>query len=288
MLEYCLDIGAKSYATVYTPNSDALSLPFYLLEDGYFEANSSYYTKRSDIPKYLLMFTISGSGMVRVKDKTKSLPAGSAVLIDCREYHEYRTISTNPWVFHYLHFDGKSMEIYKKLLFNEFGVVQVLDSAKFMQAINQIHEIKRQRNILLKSVTSCDLLSSVLTMLFDFDSQVQAKGETESDAIKKACAIIEENLGCKLAIEDIAKKVNLSKFYFIRLFQKEMGVSPYLYMQILRINQAKELLSNTAKSIEEISKSVGFSSCTRFSRCFFEMTGVTPSQYRKGSYAFTK
>ena len=93
MLDYCLDINENSYINVYTADSTALSFPFFLYEDGYFEANDKYYTIRSENPMYLLIYTVSGSGMVKVNDKTCYLSKGMAVLIDCRDLHEYRTIS---------------------------------------------------------------------------------------------------------------------------------------------------------------------------------------------------
>ena len=63
-----------------------------------------------------------------------------------------------------------------------------------------------------------------------------------------------------------------------------MGVSPYQYVQITRINRAKELLMSTDFRINEIADAVGFSSAMRFTKFFSDMTGMSPSAFRKNSY----
>ena len=286
MLDYCLDIKKESYTNIYTPDGVALSLPFYLLEDGYFEANINYYTIRNDTPKYLLIYTISGCGMVKVSEKTYNLPAGYATLIDCTDLHEYRTLSYEPWCFHYLHFDGIAMKSYKKLLLDEFKVFKINDNDRFMKHINYLHNISNESNVLSNNLHSCDWISSILTMLYEASRVENIKGDIAYNSITVACDYIDKNLKSKISVVELAKLVNLSEYYFIRLFERVKGVTPYQYLQIVRINRAKELLTGTKKSINEIAKCVGFSSCTRFSRSFLDITGTTPSLYRKNTYSF--
>ena len=67
-----------------------------------------------------------------------------------------------------------------------------------------------------------------------------------------------------------------------------MGVSPYQYVQITRANRAKELLVTTSFRVNEISEMIGFSSPTRFTKFFSDMTGMSPTQFRKSSYMLAK
>ena len=288
MFEYCLDINEKSYMRVYTPDNTALSFPFWIYEDGYFEANGNYYTKRSDKPMYLLIYTLSGCGMLRVGGRTRSLSAGTAALINCRDLHEYRTLSTTPWCFHWVHFDGASMDAYKRVLLDEFEVWQIGDKNRFIRYIDQIHDIARQSNGMLHYIQTSDLISGLLLILCNSHYSAPIKGEVDSDTIRTVCGFIEGNLETNISVEQLASLVHLSKFYFIRLFQRFMGVSPYQYVQMMRINRAKELLMTTELSINEIAISVGFSGSTRFSKCFSDMTGMSPTQYRKNSYILSK
>ena len=72
-----------------------------------------------------------------------------------------------------------------------------------------------------------------------------------------------------------------SRAHFTTLFIEETGISPYLYLTQIRIKKAKELLSSTKLSIEEIGYSVAFSSIGRFSEIFKKYENITPMGYRK-------
>ena len=122
MLDYCLNISDQSYMHVYTPDALASSFPFTLYEEGYFEAGSDYYTIRDGKPMYLLLYTVSGAGTIKVDGKLRQLPAGYAALIDCRAMHEYRTVSKEPWCFHWVHFDSAVMAVMLYRLF--FDIVE--------------------------------------------------------------------------------------------------------------------------------------------------------------------
>ncbi|MGQ9491544.1 MAG: helix-turn-helix domain-containing protein [Anaerolineae bacterium] len=58
-------------------------------------------------------------------------------------------------------------------------------------------------------------------------------------------------------------------------------MTPIAYLNRYRIQQAKQLLTNTHKTITEIALEVGFSSSSYFSRIFRRKTGMTPEAYRR-------
>lgn len=73
----------------------------------------------------------------------------------------------------------------------------------------------------------------------------------------------------------------MSKSYFLRLFRRYMGTTPYNYLVNFRITQAKELLVLTDYSVSEIAQEVGFGDAGNFSTRFAKATGQSPLQYRK-------
>ena len=73
----------------------------------------------------------------------------------------------------------------------------------------------------------------------------------------------------------------MSKSYFLRLFRRSMGTTPYNYLVNFRITQAKELLVLTDHSVSEIAQKVGFGDASNFSTRFAKATGQSPLQYRK-------
>ncbi len=285
MLDYCLDISGNSFMHVYTPDGTASSFPFCLYEEGYFESGNNYYTVRDNKPMYLVIYTISGCGSMKVGDKQRSLPAGSAVLIDCRSRHEYRTVSAEPWCFHWVHFDGPAMSGYHQMLVEDFGVLHIAEKVRFVRYLERIHDINVETNAILRYALFSDIMAGMLLILGNARFFSDCNSEVNSDVVQIACNYIKEHLGQHITVDELAELVHLSKYYFIRLFKRHMGVSPYQYVQIMRVNRAKELLMTSQLRINEISQMVGFSSAVRFTKFFADMTGTYPSQFRKTAYS---
>ncbi|WP_180955741.1 MULTISPECIES: AraC family transcriptional regulator [Bacillus] len=83
-----------------------------------------------------------------------------------------------------------------------------------------------------------------------------------------------------IRIETLAELAHQSKFHFIRSFKKQISYTPYQYVLSLRIEQGKEMLRNSNKTITEISYELGFSSPSQFHRNFVIWVGCTPKQFR--------
>ncbi|MCR5291730.1 MAG: response regulator [Eubacterium sp.] len=106
------------------------------------------------------------------------------------------------------------------------------------------------------------------------------KEESTVDIIKNAKLYIEQNYSKDLILDDVAKELQISPYYFSKLFKKRTGVNFIEYLTNLRIEKAKNLLRNSQKSIKEICVEVGYSDANYFSRTFKKNVGVTPSEYK--------
>ncbi len=99
--------------------------------------------------------------------------------------------------------------------------------------------------------------------------------------IEKAKTYIMENFHKDISLDDVSRQVDISPYYFSKLFKQEEGKTFIEYLTSTRIFQAKKLLINPAYSIKEICKSSGYSDPNYFSRIFKKYEGVTPSEYRE-------
>ena len=90
-----------------------------------------------------------------------------------------------------------------------------------------------------------------------------------------------ENLAEDFNLDRLSEQAGLSRFYFNRLFKSAMGVSPSTYFITLRINEAKRLLRETERSVEDIGFDVGYSTPSHFAQLFRKATGLTPRDYRR-------
>ena len=85
----------------------------------------------------------------------------------------------------------------------------------------------------------------------------------------------------KTRYELLAEKCGISEVYFRRLFTEQYKVTPKQYIIDLRINKAKQLLTDGIFKIGAISESCGFSNPYHFCRVFKEKTGLTPTEFMK-------
>ena len=84
----------------------------YMQECGYFQTAAPYYTERSDLPSYLILYTLSGRGQLLYEHTSHMLEAGSCFYIDCKNPHRYEPQKGQNWEFLWLHFQGICAEGY--------------------------------------------------------------------------------------------------------------------------------------------------------------------------------
>lgn len=110
---------------------------------------------------------------------------------------------------------------------------------------------------------------------------VRGKNVTESsNIINKAIGIMDTGYDKPLTVDGIAKQVGLDRSYFSVLFREHTGSTPHAYLNSIRIERARMLMSDTDLPLSEIAYKVGMDP-TCFSRMFKRETGMSPKQYRQ-------
>ncbi len=98
---------------------------------------------------------------------------------------------------------------------------------------------------------------------------------------EKALLLMQKYVRENKKISSIARKIGLSEEHFIRLFRKDMRMTPHQYFLRLKIEGASALLMSSGKTIGEISDYFGFENQFHFSRIFKKCTGLSPIVYRR-------
>ena len=98
--------------------------------------------------------------------------------------------------------------------------------------------------------------------------------------LRQAIDYINDNLDRNIKISDIGKQINISQYYFSRLFRESTGVSPYRYVIQQRVAKAKQLITQNQMTLNDIALECGFSSQTQMTLHFRKLTGLTPKKYR--------
>jgi AraC family transcriptional regulator len=82
------------------------------------------------------------------------------------------------------------------------------------------------------------------------------------------------------SLDRLAEHAELSKYHFVRQFQRSVGMTPGAYLRTMRLCHAAQLLRRRSDPIVDIAMAVGFADHPSFSRAFARHMGMTPSQYR--------
>jgi AraC-like DNA-binding protein/mannose-6-phosphate isomerase-like protein (cupin superfamily) len=99
------------------------------------------------------------------------------------------------------------------------------------------------------------------------------------DASARICAHLERNYAKAITLDELSKIAGLSKYHMLRLFTKEKGISPYSYLETIRIDHAKMLLQQGVSPIN-VAMETGFADQSHFCNFFKKFIGLTPAQYR--------
>ena len=106
--------------------------------------------------------------------------------------------------------------------------------------------------------------------------------EKSNSIIGLAKDYIRNNYNKDISLDDVSRAVNISPYYFSKIFKENTGENFIEYLTNIRIDKAKELLGTTEYSMKEICSMVGYSDPNYFSRSFKKNVGVTPTEYKEG------
>lgn len=98
--------------------------------------------------------------------------------------------------------------------------------------------------------------------------------------IRQSKAFMEKYYYDTIELNDLAKAAFMSRFHYVRVFQRMYGLTPIMYLRELRITKAKELIKQ-GLSVTQVCSSIGYDSLPTFSTVFKKCTGYTPKEYQQ-------
>lgn len=125
-------------------------------------------------------------------------------------------------------------------------------------------------------------------MLMDSDRRHQSTYsilQLEKHQVGKEVALvqnwIDDHYNKELTVDLLAEKAGMSRRTFERHFKNATGNSPRRYLQLIRVENAKQLLEYSDRTFDEITYLVGYEDSSTFSRMFKKTTGLSPNSYKK-------
>ena len=125
------------------------------------------------------------------------------------------------------------------------------------------------------------------SLLFLISALIQSYGQSFESCvpecrqeIEKACEFIRQHLHKRIDLDQICRYAGLSKSTLLRAFTKSKGITPYRYLETIRINEAKALLGKGMQPIDAAMQT-GFSDQSHFTNYFNRFIGLAPGVYRE-------
>ena len=287
-LSYQLDLAEHSIWITATPNQVAKNSIAYVQELGDFIVGRNYFTRRANLPSYLIKFCVSGEGILEYEGSTYTVRPGQIFWIDCEKPQYYHTSQEEgAWRVLWVHLYGQSCKEYYELFLSQNNGCAVRDVDSDIAIRSTLETLialyKNGGNNLQDDIYASGLLTHLMTLCITSSS-----GKTESNRLPEYIinvrSYLNTNYAEQITLEMLSRKFSINKFYIQKLFKRYIGLSPNEYLIQTRLTRAKQLLRTTSLPISQISLDVGISNIGHFIGLFKQHEGITPGGYRQRWY----
>ena len=248
----------------------------------------AYNVERHNHSYYQICYVIGGKGAVSINNKNFKMSKGDIFIFNPFEYHSLKSDKKHPSETIVIGI-GLKNNIWSLYIPKEYNIISKIKDVK-TQNVKAIlkHVIKEhsKRELGYKEI-EISLLNQLLVTIKriitkNSDKRVifSHKYVEKTDRMEQIKNYIYRNYKNKLSLDNIAQAVFLSKYHLLHVFKKALGITPYEYIQQLRIDDAKRLLNTTNKTVSEIAFEVGFESISQFNRTFKKISKTSPTQYK--------
>ncbi len=275
----------KNSEWVYEPRIiEEVDMPFFFdkqrVSSGEYIDNNSQFCEPNWHENIEVLYIISGKGIANVEFHEYEVEAGDIIVVGPNLIHQ---ITTDTFVEYYYLIPDKDFLI---------GNGIDLDGLSFKEKIRD-HEVARRWKVLISAsrgvgkFSLAEMRAAIITLVayigqhYTKQSTQRLNAGTSIDYIKKAIDYIESNLKSKLSVDDIASKVGVSKYHFMREFKRLTTYTVIEYINLRRCNMAQIMLKNKENSISRICSRCGFETSAYFSRIFKKYVGMAPLKFRE-------
>ncbi|GLC80022.1 helix-turn-helix domain-containing protein [Lacrimispora brassicae] len=120
-----------------------------------------------------------------------------------------------------------------------------------------------------------------LLRLSDDEERIMKNRRGRDAVLAEALDYIAGHYGQEIKISSLAEACSMSESHFRRVFEAGMNMKPLDYINLIRVQNACELLKKTDKSMEEVGAESGFTSISAFNRNFRKLLNISPYQWKK-------
>lgn len=267
----------------FTPSSLAEELLYYPTRVGHYFCDCHYdFSHRAETARlashrlnFMLVCVLNGELHFTFQDGKANAGPGQISLFDCRQPHRYT--AQDGTEFAWLLFNGLNAQaLYQRIIQSKAGR-HVFAPGDFLSLARGIIGLADScaAGARLSEPACSQLIHRLLCELLLGD-----EGGGEHESVAAALRFIHSHLHQEISVKDAAVAAKLSPAHFSRVFKSRTGYSPYEYILLRRIDEAKQLLTSTHLSVKEVAYRVGYNSEENFIHSFQKKVGVPPGVFR--------
>lgn len=229
----------------------------------------------------IVILCTEGSGWCRLgaSDEIHAIEAGQVLVIEPGVAHEYGSNPDDPWTIWWMHVAGSD-------------VPELLDAMRVStnRPVLRVRDLYRSTALIDEALTRMETDESVPTLLaasgaawhlLAMLAADQVDAPQREDPVRQALAYLQERIGTRTSVAELASLAGLSSSHFAALFSQATGHGVLSYQNSLRMARARDLLDTTSLAVSGVAHAVGYTDALYFSRQFQKHHGASPSAYRR-------
>lgn len=235
------------------------------------------------VPEHLVYAVANESMTAEIADQSSRLTPTSFCLLPPHTPHTFgHADPSRPVTLHYFRLELRRRGVALRL---DHAPVVLQAAPSLREHLERLHDDQQSAS----RYASLRVRAS-LALLFSSALQLADAGSTNIGTLShrqraQLYQLVREERRARLQPAELAGYVGLSADHFTRLFRHTFGVAPRRWLVEHRVSEAATLLTDSALTVSEVARELGYPDVYQFSRQFKQVTGASPSEYRRRSDA---
>ncbi|WMJ22843.1 AraC family transcriptional regulator [Paludicola sp. MB14-C6] len=230
------------------------------------------------------IYVVSGEIEITIENISYHLKRGEMAVVFPNVVHSYYSNESEENCYELFIYPNQAKSKIYGIVQDKKPIYPILLSTQIHHDIpNQIHEIIDLYRCEKPNHLLMDTLAQLVLIRTLDELELIKQNATSENIIGGAVMYIAENFKSSISLEKIAKYLGISKYYLSRMLKDALGMGVCTYINNLRIDYAKALLTTTSLTVSEVAMESGYDSLRSFNRCFKKITSVSPKEYRNKS-----
>ncbi len=237
--------------------------------------DKTYEIIRSKSRCYVIEYVIDGCGYIEFEGQTHKVSKDMIYILPAGVRHHYYADAEQPFVKIFLNVGGTavkylvdSFDLSKGVVFEGEGLKEIFERIPQMMHSDMDDQAMQSQ--------FCGIFVEILSRLSS--KKIVSSYSREAIILK---SYLDQNVRSIVSAKDLSDLIFRSPDYCQKLFNREIGMTPYSYQLNNKMKIAKYLISDTNMTISEIAEYIGYSDTHYFSNIFKKKCGFRPMSYRK-------